>query len=117
MALKLERLKSFNGRKGPLLLIIMDGVGIGNNDESNAVYLANTPVLDKLMASNLKTVLKAHGPAVGMPSEDDMGNSEVGHNALGAGRIFAQGAALVNLAIESEAIYKSDTWREIIKRG
>jgi 2,3-bisphosphoglycerate-independent phosphoglycerate mutase len=117
MALKLERLKTFSGRKGPLLLIIMDGVGIGKNDESNAVYLAKTPVLDALMTSPLKTTLKAHGSAVGMPSEDDMGNSEVGHNALGAGRVFAQGAALVNLAIESESIFKSDTWRDIMKKG
>lgn len=117
MTLILDKLKNFHGRPGPLLLIIMDGVGIGKNAENNAVYLADTPVLDKLMASPLRTQLRAHGPAVGMPSEDDMGNSEVGHNALGAGRIFSQGAALVNNAIESEAIFKSDTWKKIVEIG
>src|SRR4030042_5696520 len=102
MALHLDKLGKFHGRKGPLLLIIMDGVGIGRPDETNAVYLAKTPTLDRLWATEkLYTQLKAHGPAVGLPSEDDMGNSEVGHNALGAGRVFAQGAKRVNAAIES----------------
>ncbi|HEX2865672.1 MAG TPA: 2,3-bisphosphoglycerate-independent phosphoglycerate mutase [Ignavibacteriales bacterium] len=117
MAFTLERLKNFHGRKGPLLLIIMDGMGLGKNADNNAIYLAKTPVLDKLMTIPLKTQLKAHGPAVGMPSEDDMGNSEVGHNALGAGRVFAQGAALVNLAIENGAIFKSKTWKKILEIG
>jgi len=117
MSLKLEKLQEFTGRKGPLLLIIMDGVGIGKEDEGNAVYLAKTPNLDKLMASSLKTQLKAHGPAVGLPSEDDMGNSEVGHNALGAGRIFAQGAKLVNSSIETGSIYTSESWNKIIESG
>ncbi|MCK5456173.1 MAG: hypothetical protein KAI45_03535, partial [Melioribacteraceae bacterium] len=81
MELKLNKLENFHGSKGPLLLVIMDGVGYGREDDSDAVYLANTPTLDKLLASSLKTKLKAHGPAVGLPSEDDMGNSEVGHNA------------------------------------
>lgn len=117
MSLRLEKLKTFHGRKGPLLLIIMDGVGIGKESDNNAVYLAKKPVLDKLMSSELKTNLKAHGPAVGMPSEDDMGNSEVGHNALGAGRVFAQGAALVNIAIESGSLFKSKTWKTVLGIG
>ncbi|MEI7812082.1 MAG: 2,3-bisphosphoglycerate-independent phosphoglycerate mutase [Ignavibacteria bacterium] len=117
MSLKLEKLEKFHGRKGPLLLIIMDGVGIGREADNNAVYLAKTPVLDKLAQSELKTQLKAHGPAVGMPSEDDMGNSEVGHNALGAGRVFAQGAALVNVAIEDGSLFKSTTWKTAIEKG
>ncbi|MGE5679721.1 MAG: 2,3-bisphosphoglycerate-independent phosphoglycerate mutase [Bacillota bacterium] len=117
MSLRLEKLKTFHGRKGPLLLVIMDGVGIGKESDNNAIYLAKTPVLDKLMASELKTQLRAHGPAVGMPSDDDMGNSEVGHNALGAGRVFAQGAALVNLAIENGSLFKSKTWKTVLERG
>ncbi len=117
MSLKLEKLKNFSGRKGPVLLVVMDGVGIGKKDESDAVHLANTPVLDDLMKSELKTQLRAHGPAVGMPSEDDMGNSEVGHNALGAGRVFAQGAALVSNAITNEKIFKSETMKKIIEIG
>src|SRR3990167_8627358 len=100
MSFELKKLKNFSGRPGPLLLIIMDGVGIGKRDESDGVYLAKTPCLDELMKSKLYTTLKAHGTAVGMPSDEDMGNSEVGHNALGAGRIFAQGAKLVSQAIK-----------------
>ena len=64
----------------------MDGVGIGKQDDSNGVFLAKTPCLDELLKSKLYTQLKAHGTAVGMPSDEDMGNSEVGHNALGAER-------------------------------
>ena len=117
MPLKLEKLQKFEGRKGPLLFIIMDGVGIGKEDDGNAVYLARTPNLDKLMSSKLKTKLKAHGPAVGLPSEDDMGNSEVGHNAIGGGRVFAQGAKLVNYSIESGNIYATENWNKIVEHG
>lgn len=117
MALNLNKLKNFHGRKGPLLLIIMDGIGIGKKYDGNAVYKANTPVLDNLFKSKLYTQLKAHGPAVGLPSEDDMGNSEVGHNAIGAGRVFAQGAKLVNRSIESGEIFKSEIWKNITERG
>ncbi len=117
MTLKLDKLSTFSGRKGPLLLIIMDGIGIGKQDESNAVYLAGTPVLDGLFQSRLYTQLKAHGTAVGLPSDKDMGNSEVGHNALGAGRVFAQGAKLVDNSIESGKIFQSDLWEKMIARG
>jgi 2,3-bisphosphoglycerate-independent phosphoglycerate mutase len=117
MELKLRKSAKFEGRKGPLLLIIMDGIGIGKPDDGNAVYRANTPVLDKLMKSRLYTQLKAHGPAVGLPSEDDMGNSEVGHNAIGAGRVFAQGAKLVNHSIESGDIFTTNMWEQIIEHG
>jgi 2,3-bisphosphoglycerate-independent phosphoglycerate mutase len=95
----------------------MDGVGIGKEYEGNAVYLAKTPVLDKLFNSPLYTQLKAHGPAVGLPSDDDMGNSEVGHNAIGAGRVFAQGAKLVNNSIASGQIFQTNIWNEIISRA
>ncbi len=117
MSLELNKLENFNGRKGPLLLVIMDGVGYGKQDDSDAVYLANTPTLDKLLQMPLRTKLKAHGPAVGLPSEDDMGNSEVGHNAIGAGRIFDQGAKLVNKAIETGSIFDSISWGKIMDRS
>ncbi|MGA9109205.1 MAG: 2,3-bisphosphoglycerate-independent phosphoglycerate mutase [Smithella sp.] len=117
MSLNLDKLKSFHGRKGPLLLIIMDGIGIGKADETNAVYMANTPNLDKLFKSDLYTQLKAHGKAVGLPSDDDMGNSEVGHNAIGAGRVFDQGARLVNAALKTGSIFQSEVWGHIVKRS
>ncbi|MCH7826794.1 MAG: 2,3-bisphosphoglycerate-independent phosphoglycerate mutase [Bacteroidetes bacterium] len=117
MNLKLEKLPNFNERKGPLLFIIMDGVGIGKEYEGNAVYKAQTPILDKLFASKFYTQLKAHGTAVGLPTDEDMGNSEVGHNAIGAGRIFTQGAKLVNKAFDSGDIFKSDIWVNITQKG
>lgn len=113
---KLNQLPQFSGRKGPLLLIIMDGVGIGKRDESDGVFLAKTPCLDDLMKSTLYTTLQAHGKAVGMPSDEDMGNSEVGHNALGAGRVFAQGALLVQQCIQSGEIFKTPLWNKISER-
>ena len=105
MELRLKKLPNFKPRKGPVLLVVMDGVGFGKQDESDGVYLAKTPNLDKLLTLPNKIRLKAHGVAVGLPSDDDMGNSEVGHNALGAGRIFAQGAKLVNSSIKNGEIF------------
>jgi len=116
MALKLEKLKKSISRKGPLLLIIMDGVGLGKQDETNGEYVANTPCLDRLFQSERYTELQAHGTAVGLPSDEDMGNSEVGHNALGAGRVFAQGAKRVNKAIEDGAIFETKTWKDLVNR-
>ncbi len=117
MSLKLNTLNAFDGRPGPVLLVVMDGIGLGKPDDSNAVYLANTPVLDSLLKSQLFSQLQAHGTAVGLPTDGDMGNSEVGHNALGAGRVFAQGAKRVNKAIENGEIFQTEKWNDIIKRG
>jgi 2,3-bisphosphoglycerate-independent phosphoglycerate mutase len=102
--------------KRPVALIVMDGIGIGENDCGNAVKAAYTPNLDRLMESCPHVLLRAHGAAVGLPSDDDMGNSEVGHNALGCGQIYAQGAKLVTASIESGAIFESDAWRLIKDR-
>ena len=114
--LLLKRMKNFHGRKGPLLLIILDGVGIGKRDASDGVFMAKTPCLNRLMKSPLYTTLKTHGKAVGMPSDSDMGNSEVGHNTLGAGRVFEQGAALVSKAIENGSIFRTSLWKELVVR-
>lgn len=114
------QLKPLNGYEkidGPVVTIVMDGLGLGKQDESDGVYISYTPVLDKLMKKDMLCSLKAHGRAVGLPSDGDMGNSEVGHNALGAGRIFAQGAQLVNDAIESEAIFAGKAWAQVVKQA
>ena len=95
MALELKKNEYFAGPKGPVLLVVLDGVGIGQGDEADAVKLAATPTLDALWAPGARATLRAHGTAVGLPCDGDMGNSEVGHNALGAGRVFDQGASLV----------------------
>ncbi len=114
MSLKLTKSQKFDGVKGPVLTIVMDGVGLAPENVSNAVATAYTPNLDALMANYPMVALKAHGTAVGLPSDDDMGNSEVGHNALGAGQVFAQGAKLVTQSIETGKMFASDTWKQVI---
>lgn len=113
MSWKLEKHPSFPGVLGPVLVCVMDGVGIGQQDESDAVWLARTPHLDRLARNVPSTQLIAHGRSVGMPSDRDVGNSEVGHNAIGSGRIFDQGAKLVGEAIASGALFEGQTWREL----
>ena len=114
MSLTLKRSAKFEGVKGPVLTIVMDGVGLAPDTVSNAVKSAYTPNLDAIMEKYPMVSLKAHGTAVGLPSDDDMGNSEVGHNALGAGQVFAQGAKLVTQSIESGKMFASGTWKEVI---
>lgn len=115
--MRLEKLITFRGRPGPLLLVIMDGVGLAAPGPANAVSLAATPVLDKLLASKYCTRLHAHGTHVGLPGDREMGNSEVGHNTLGGGRVFAQGAKLVQTALEDGSIFRGNTWGEVEARG
>lgn len=118
--MKLSPIPGFNKPEGPVALIIMDGVGQGPDTEWNAVTTSRTPFLDKLMsgtgpkgAPSLFCELEASGKSVGLPSAGDMGNSEVGHNALGAGRVFDQGAKLVNKAFQS-GNFKSDVWKWLV---
>ncbi len=103
--------------EGPVVLVVMDGVGVGVGDDGDAVAQARTPVLDELRGAGAYRTLAAHGTAVGLPSDADMGNSEVGHNALGAGRVFDQGALLVNNAIASGAMFESEAWSKIVERS
>ena len=110
----LKKSTNFKGVEGPLLTIVMDGVGIADDNGANAVAAAHTPTLDRLMKDYPTLSIKAHGTAVGLPGDDDMGNSEVGHNALGSGQVFAQGAKLVSQSIETGKIFASETWSELI---
>lgn len=98
----------------PVVLVVMDGVGWTEKDNGNAVLHAYKPQLDELMSKWPHTTIRASGTAVGLPSDGDMGNSEVGHNALGCGQIYSQGAKLVNESIESGKIYESTAWKEAI---
>ena len=109
----LEKRPGFS-RRGPVVLLIMDGVGFGKYAEGDAVKAARTETLDRLFATCPWTALKAHGTAVGLPSDADMGNSEVGHNAMGCGRVFAQGAKLVDQSIETGAMFSGRTWQDLI---
>ena len=109
----LKKATWFKGRKGPVLLVIMDGVGFGKYADGDAVAAATKPNLDWLMANCPVTKLKAHGVAVGLPSDADMGNSEVGHNAMGAGRVFDQGAKLVSNSIANGKMFEDTGWKDI----
>eukprot|EP00929_Paragymnodinium_shiwhaense_P044262 TRINITY_DN2270_c0_g2_i1.p1 TRINITY_DN2270_c0_g2~~TRINITY_DN2270_c0_g2_i1.p1 ORF type:complete len:609 (+),score=239.02 TRINITY_DN2270_c0_g2_i1:91-1917(+) len=93
----------------PVLVCILDGWGENaTKDEFNAIHAAKTPVYDKIFGVEGRAMtVGAHGPAVGLPSDDDMGNSEVGHNALGSGQVVAQGAKLVDNALASGSLFTS----------
>ncbi len=117
MVLSLTPHHSLTKPAGPVVIVVADGVGHAPHGPSNAVTEANTPTIDRLIAGPLASTLIAHGTAVGLPSDDDMGNSEVGHNAIGAGRIFAQGAKLVNQAIKTRQMWDSPTWHELVRHG
>ncbi|MEM7182909.1 MAG: 2,3-bisphosphoglycerate-independent phosphoglycerate mutase [Spirochaetota bacterium] len=113
-------LKTEHPGREQVLLIILDGVGHSarGENEGNAVAAAHMPVLKSLWAERPTLQVQAHGVAVGMPSDDDMGNSEVGHNALGCGRVFDQGAKLVANSIASGSLFQEDTgktWAEVVE--
>jgi 2,3-bisphosphoglycerate-independent phosphoglycerate mutase len=114
MVESLKKNPAWKGRKGPVVLVIMDGVGYGKYKEGDAVADSKMWNLDAVKAKSPHTRLKAHGKAVGLPSDEDMGNSEVGHNAMGCGRVFNQGAALVSQSIASGAMFRGQAWKDIV---
>lgn len=87
-------------------LLILDGLGYGRSDSSNAVFAANTPYIDHLLSSWPNSKLKASGEAVGLP-DGQMGNSEVGHMNLGAGRVVYQELGRINKAVEDGEFYSN----------
>ena len=110
----LQKSNVFKAPRGPVVLAIMDGTGIGKYAEGDFVASAFKPNWEWLKKNALYTQLKAHGTAVGMPSDEDMGNSEVGHNAIGAGRVFSQGASLVENAINNRALFEGEVWKKLV---
>lgn len=99
---------------GPVVLVVMDGVGLGLRRSGNAVRQAHTEFLDRAMMNYLNIPLAASGEAVGiMPGQ--MGNSEVGHNAIGSGQIIKQGIAQVEAAFSTGDIWESKAWRGAMK--
>ncbi|MFZ4720359.1 MAG: 2,3-bisphosphoglycerate-independent phosphoglycerate mutase [Ilumatobacteraceae bacterium] len=111
-----------NDRRSPLVLAILDGFGDMPPAEDNAVWLARAPFLHGLLNTvapagrTYRSHLRAHGAAVGLPSEGDMGNSEVGHNIIGAGRVFDQGAKQVEEAIKDGSLW-GEGWQRVVGRG
>jgi len=106
---------SFPSIKGPIVTIVLDGFGSTPKKEGNAIFHARTPMLDHIYQYP-NVLLKAHGLAVGLPSDEDMGNSEVGHNAIGAGQVYSQGAALVNEALRTGTLFKSEAWLNLTQQ-
>lgn len=110
----LQKLPAFPGVPGPVVVIVMDGYGIPKLDVGSAIAAARKATLERLFAEFPHISLRAHGTAVAMPSDDDMGNSEVGHNAVGAGQVYSQGAALVAHAIADGSIWQGQAWQQIV---
>src|SRR3989338_3826524 len=96
-----------------VLLLILDGWGVRKTTENNAIKLAKTPNLDYLYKTCPHTELKASGPAVGLPP-GFMGNSEVGHLTIGAGRIVDSDLTRVNNAISDTSFYHNKALLEAI---
>src|SRR6478672_4751296 len=85
-------------------LVVLDGWGYRKEREANAIALANTPTWDKIWSTESKTLLEASGLRVGLP-KGQMGNSEVGHLNLGAGRVVMQDLVRINTAIEDGSFF------------
>ncbi|GIQ86640.1 phosphoglycerate mutase, 2,3-bisphosphoglycerate-independent [Kipferlia bialata] len=122
MSLSLSPLANPIKRDGPVVLCILDGYGIQSpkaNPEGDAIVAANPETINGMIAEakerGLYTELAAHGHSVGLPDADDMGNSEVGHNAMGAGQVVAQGAKLVNVALEDGSMFSANGWTSTVK--
>jgi 2,3-bisphosphoglycerate-independent phosphoglycerate mutase len=107
---------SYTPPAGPVVLVIMDGVGLAPPNDGNAVSQADIPTLRSLWREHASLQLAAHGTAVGLPTDKDMGNSEVGHTIMGAGRVLPQGASLVQRAIADGSLFTGETWQQMVAR-
>ena len=100
--------------KKPTVLMIMDGFGLNDRHEANAVYEANTPIMDKLMEECPFVKGNASGLAVGLP-DGQMGNSEVGHLNMGAGRIVYQELTRITKAIQDGDFFDNKAFLEAVE--
>ncbi len=101
---------------GPIVLAVLDGVGLAPDSPGNAVSKARTPFLGKAASDCMHIALDASGEAVGLiPGQ--MGNSEVGHNTIGAGKAYKQGIAHIKEAFEKGEVFESEAWKEAVKRA
>ena len=99
----------------PVVLCILDGWGISPNTTANAPALANTPNFDRIMSQGPSAQLITHGPDAGLPS-GQMGNSEVGHTNIGAGRVVAMDLGQIDLAIEDGSYFKAEALLAFINK-
>lgn len=99
----------------PVVLCILDGWGLSDDKQANAPLLANTPTFDAIMAKCPHATLITHGPDVGLPS-GQMGNSEVGHTNIGAGRVVAMDLGQIDLAIEDGSFFRNKALQAFISK-
>lgn len=99
----------------PVVLCILDGWGLSEDTRSNAPYLANTPTFDAIMTNGPHATIVTHGPDAGLPS-GQMGNSEVGHTNIGAGRVVAMDLGQIDLAIEDGSFFDSAALQTFIAK-
>jgi len=104
----------FSGR-GPLIHVVLDGWGVGESNATNAISLANIPMMNSLIKMSEYTELWTHGLHVGLPNEKDLGGSEVGHMTMGAGMIKDQGPTLIQKLIKSGEFFDSPVLNQIIR--
>ncbi|RME82396.1 MAG: 2,3-bisphosphoglycerate-independent phosphoglycerate mutase, partial [Zetaproteobacteria bacterium] len=94
--------------EAPVVLVVLDGWGIGTGGPEDAIAAAHTPVFDRLWREHPHTTLLTHGPYVGLPNPKDLGGSEVGHLTMGAGRILDQGPTRINKAIADGSFFRTE---------
>nr|YP_009295730.1 phosphoglycerate mutase [Mastocarpus papillatus]AOL58214.1 phosphoglycerate mutase [Mastocarpus papillatus] len=99
----------------PIVLTILDGWGYSKNIKGNAIKLAATPIIDKIFKNYHYTLLNASGKDVGLP-ENQMGNSEVGHTTIGAGRIINQDLVRINKSIKDKSFFQNSKLHNIYKK-
>ncbi|WP_372747742.1 2,3-bisphosphoglycerate-independent phosphoglycerate mutase [Litorivivens sp.] len=102
--------------KKPMVLVILDGWGHREEPKDNAIYHANTPTWDKLMAEQPRSLISGSGLDVGLP-EGQMGNSEVGHMSLGAGRIIYQNISKIDKAIADGEFFRNEVYVSAVQRA
>ena len=101
--------------RGPLLHVVLDGWGVGHEDDYNAIHRATLPNWSRLVKTCPYTQLWTHGPYVGLPDEQDLGGSEVGHMTMGAGEIKEQGPTLIQNLIRSGAFFENPVLGKLIQ--
>nr|WGH13708.1 Phosphoglycerate mutase [Lophurella pseudocorticata] len=105
----------YNPTIHPIILTILDGWGYSKETKGNAIKLANTPNIDKIWAENPSSLLSASGEDVGLP-KNQMGNSEVGHTTIGAGRVINQDLVRIKKSIETKEFFKNKTIHELCEK-
>jgi len=111
----LKNLQQYFSGRGPLIHVVLDGWGVGAADETNAVNMANLPIMSRLIRGCPYTQLWTHGKYVGLPNEKDMGGSEVGHMTMGAGMVMEQGPTLIQKLLQSGEFFENPVLSRIIQ--